>query len=248
MRSIEVRPHIGPNIYDLRSRLELGRQLANDVRLAALEYRSLEKSEEYRYPQKIGDGRPFVFIPGFLGPEFIFPYARVLKGYVTTPSVMFNLPRKNTFDAIKEKVEKKVEFTGKKAIMFGHSIGGVMAKVFAKREPDLVSDVWMFGAPIYFNNPKEVIHPYVLELFKRLVPNDRDFQKALEDSRQPLASDIKLVSVYSRSDPIVNWRASFDAKATNIEVEGSHIGLISNKNVLRELLVRLPRVNPFRVS
>src|SRR5204863_7550284 len=41
-------------------------------------------------------------------------------------------------------------------------------------------------------------------------------------------SDVGFVSVYSRSDAIVDWQACLDPAAEHVEVDASHIGMAVN--------------------
>jgi triacylglycerol lipase len=51
----------------------------------------------------------------------------------------------------------------------------------------------------------------------------------------PLAPDLPTLSIYSRTDGIVDWRACQDPFAECVEVEGSHCGMGVNADVYREL-------------
>jgi hypothetical protein len=49
----------------------------------------------------------------------------------------------------------------------------------------------------------------------------------------PFPEDIRFVSVYSRSDGIVDWRSCLDPAAEHVEVSSSHIGMAVNREVFR---------------
>jgi triacylglycerol lipase len=51
--------------------------------------------------------------------------------------------------------------------------------------------------------------------------------------RAALAPDVAFVSVYSRSDGVVDWRACLDPRADHIEVDSSHVGMVVNAAVYR---------------
>jgi hypothetical protein len=51
----------------------------------------------------------------------------------------------------------------------------------------------------------------------------------------PFPGEVLRVSVWSKSDGIVDWRVSMLRKARNATVVGSHIGLAVNPQVYREL-------------
>jgi hypothetical protein len=57
--------------------------------------------------------------------------------------------------------------------------------------------------------------------------------------RAPFPERIGFVSVYSRSDGIVDWRVCLDPSAEHLEVDSSHIGMPVNAAVYRALAERL---------
>jgi len=53
--------------------------------------------------------------------------------------------------------------------------------------------------------------------------------------RRPLSGQTKVVSIYSSDDPVVpSWSCPFP-RAQNIELSGTHTGLVYNSAVYREL-------------
>jgi triacylglycerol lipase len=46
-----------------------------------------------------------------------------------------------------------------------------------------------------------------------------------EDLQKPLRKDVGYLSVYSKSDGVVNWRACLDPHAEQLEIDASHIGM-----------------------
>jgi hypothetical protein len=55
------------------------------------------------------------------------------------------------------------------------------------------------------------------------------------DLLAPLPPEVRAVSVFSRSDGIVSWRACLDPCARHVEVESSHSGMSVNRAVYRVL-------------
>jgi hypothetical protein len=51
----------------------------------------------------------------------------------------------------------------------------------------------------------------------------------------PLPRTLPLISVYSRSDGIVDWHACLDPCADHVEVHSSHVGMAVNREVYRVL-------------
>jgi hypothetical protein len=46
-----------------------------------------------------------------------------------------------------------------------------------------------------------------------------------EDLQKPLRDDLGYLSVYSKSDGVVNWRSCLDPCARQLEIQASHIGM-----------------------
>ena len=50
---------------------------------------------------------------------------------------------------------------------------------------------------------------------------------------------MRLVSLYSRTDGIVDWRACLDPAAENVEVDASHVGMAVSRDVYRAVAAAL---------
>ncbi|MFC5947415.1 esterase/lipase family protein [Pseudonocardia lutea] len=61
-----------------------------------------------------------------------------------------------------------------------------------------------------------------------------EFRAALRD-----AVGVPFTSVFSRRDRVVPWRSSRDPHATNVEIGGSHLGLLSDTDAKRAVAVAL---------
>ena len=130
--------------------------------------------------------------------------------------------------------------------MQDHCRGGTLAKVLAHRRPDLVCGVVALGSP---QVEPLAVHPLVRlqvemvsrlgslgapGLFKRSCLDGECCSGFWEDLARPLPAEIPLVSVYSKSDGVVDWRSCLDRDATElIEIRASHCGMaISRAAVL----------------
>ena len=126
---------------------------------------------------------------------------------------------------LEERLERLVELQGKRAAVVGQSRGGTLAKVLAKRRPDLVSGVVALGSP---QVDPLAVHPLVRlqveavsrlgslgapGLFKRSCLDGDCCSHFWDDLAGPLRPDIPLVSVYSKSDGVVDWRSCLDPHA-----------------------------------
>jgi pimeloyl-ACP methyl ester carboxylesterase len=198
-----------------------------------------------------GRGRPVLLIPGFLaGDGSLSMMAGWLKRAGYRPSragIVSNvncsavlLPR------LEERLERLAELQGRRAAIVGQSRGGTMAKVLAKRRPDLVSGVIGLGAP---QTDPLAVHPLVRlqveavsrlgslgapGLFKRSCLDGDCCSAFWEDLAGPLQPGIPLVSVYSRSDGVVDWRSCLDPHATDlVEIGASHCGMAVSRAAWR---------------
>jgi triacylglycerol lipase len=139
---------------------------------------------------------------------------------------------------LEERLAGIVREQGEVAVIVGQSRGGGLAKVLAGRRPELVSGIVTLGSP---HLDPLAIHPLVRlqveavcrlgslgapGLFKRsCLDGDccADFWRELAG---PLPPGVGFVSVYSRSDGVVDWRTCLDPCADeHVEIEASHCGM-----------------------
>ena len=113
-----------------------------------------------------------------------------------------------------------------------------LAKVLAARRPDLVSGVVTLGSP---QVGPLAVHPLVrlqveavgrLGIARRpgpvqaLLPATATAARVLGGPRAAAARRRRLVSVYSKSDGVVDWRSCLDPRATElVEIRASHCGM-----------------------
>ena len=139
--------------------------------------------------------------------------------------------------------------------LVGHSLGGVFARELARQFPDDVSQVVTLGSPFSLADASSV-NRLVRMLFERVSGGsveDRRVSMLRADPSQPVG--VPCTSIYSRSDGVVHWRSclEFDTPVTqNLEVWGSHCGLVVNSSVLHAVADRLAQPAnewaPFDVS
>jgi pimeloyl-ACP methyl ester carboxylesterase len=200
-----------------------------------------------------GRGRPVLLIPGFLaGDGSLSMMAGWLKrggyrpcraGIVSNVNCSGNLlPR------LEKRLERLVSEQGQQAAIVGQSRGGTLAKVLAQRRPDLVTGVVALGSP---QVDPLAVHPLVRlqveavgrlgslgapGLFKRSCIDGDCCSSFWEDLAEPLPRGLKLVSVYSKSDGVVDWRSCLDPHATQlVEIDASHCGMAVSKAAWRAI-------------
>jgi triacylglycerol lipase len=188
-----------------------------------------------------GRGRPVLLIPGYLASDrSLGPMARWLRdaGYRTAKAGM----RLNAdcvdraLVSLEARLEQHVAACGEPALIIGQSRGGLFGRLLAGRRPELVSRLITLGAPLM--NPFG-IHPLVLlnigvvgALGSLGVPgllSTRCWRSGTccgatwDEIGKPLRAPF--LSIYSRSDGIVDWRACLDPAARHAAVDSSHLGM-----------------------
>jgi triacylglycerol lipase len=133
---------------------------------------------------------------------------------------------------------------GRPAVLLAHSRGGQFARTVAVRNAKLVSGMITLGSPL---NRMLAVHPVikahvtVLGLAGTLgIPGlmragclwGACCKRLRDDLSGPFPADVPFVSVFSRSDGVVDWRASLDPAARHVEVGCTHAGLISDPSAL----------------
>src|SRR5215210_1423888 len=198
-----------------------------------------------------GRGRPVLLIPGFLaGDNSLSMMAGWLKRAGYRPSragMVANVNCAGTvMPRLEERLERLVSEQGQKAAIVGQSRGGTLAKVLARRRPDLTAGVVALGSP---QIDPLAVHPLVRlqveavgrlgslgapGLFKRSCIDGDCCSSFWEDLAASLPQGVELVSVYSKSDGVVDWRSCLDPHATRlVEVDASHCGMAVSRSAWR---------------
>jgi pimeloyl-ACP methyl ester carboxylesterase len=91
-------------------------------------------------------------------------------------------------------------------------------------------------------DPSRISEALIARTRRLLADGERCCEGFWRDVRAPFPKDVGFVSVYSKTDAIVNWPACLDPAARHIEVDASHCGMGVSKHVYRELAVELERI------
>ncbi len=224
------RPRTGPAGW-------FGRPIHLEAR-TPFEHRSLRRSPLWDgHGLTPGRGRPLLLIPGFLaGRHSVSSLARVLAAAgwaVETASVGRNSgPAYIGVDAATDDLTRMYETAGPVTIV-GHSRGGQFARVLAVRHPLAVAQVIAVGSPLLVKYPEFAAVKVPVQLLDRgwragafgEVHPDRELAVDL-DRAASFPDGIDFVSIFSRSDGIVDWRSCIEDAAVPIEVVASHRGLV----------------------
>lgn len=209
------------------------RALPEYVRYAA-ERRALE-----RLPG--GDGHPVMVFPGLgANDRLTAPLRRSIAavGYpVTGWELGRNLGlRHGVLDKMLARLRAWHDTHGRQVSLVGWSLGGLYARELAKMEPDRVRQVITLGTPsvgdLRANN--------AWRLYELL--NDHKVDAVPIDTALHECPPVPTTSIYSPGEGIVPPGAAMipaGPQCENIAVDGSHIGLPWNPDVIRLVLARL---------
>jgi pimeloyl-ACP methyl ester carboxylesterase len=122
--------------------------------------------------------------------------------------------------------------------LIGHSLGGIYAREVARAAPEHVRRVITVGSPFAGDLRSNVVWPmYESVTGTRIKSIPREIMVRLNEPL-PMPS----TAIFSRTDGVVSWRACLDNEAEdneNVEVPGSHVGLLHNPAVLYVIADRL---------
>jgi len=189
-----------------------------------------------------GGGQPVLLIPGFLvGDDSLSLMTSWLERTGHNPhgaGIRVNADcAARHVDRLTGELEKLAEAEGRAIAIVGQSRGGLYARVLAVRRPQLVSGIVTLGST---HVDPRAVHPLVslqaraLSLLGSLgapgVLSDTCYtgECCVGVSRElsvEFPAGVGFVSVYSRGDGIVDWRACLDPAAECVEVESSHCGM-----------------------
>ena len=205
-----------------------------------------------------GDGRLVLVLPGlFANDMYLQPLRRWLRrvGYRpvrSTLAVNVGCPERLCVQIAGELRRQRERHAGPVAII-GHSRGGILARAIAARLQADAATLVLLGSPvgaivrmpswsaasIADGPPAARRVTDAGSSFRRLVDPDCNVPECgcafPPDLRRPLHPSTRVVSIYSRDDPIVPAAACPVDGARNIEVGGSHSGLAFNRDVYRAL-------------
>jgi pimeloyl-ACP methyl ester carboxylesterase len=190
-----------------------------------------------------GDGSDVVVLPGFaLGHRSTFLLRSFLStlGYrVHDWGLGLNLGARTVGvggERLAERIDKLSDGGARTVSLVGHSLGGVLARLYALAEPGRVRQVICLGSP-FVGDPRAV-NTLVRKIHDRLSTVPAGPPPA---SRPPVLAT-PFTAIYSRTDGIVAPSDCTDApgaRAENIRVYSSHLGLIAHPAVFYAVADRL---------
>jgi triacylglycerol lipase len=234
----------GRPVAETRCTLELGRLLVDPVLRGA------------GVPR--GDGRPVILMPGFLaGDHTLAVIAAWLRRVGYRPYVCGFVANVDCSDRAADRVERRVGAIyrkhGRRVALIGHSRGGHYARAIAARDPERVSHAISLGAGLAEMLAASVPTRFAVAGVRRGV---RVTHRAKSDTC--LSADcacaftqdyarafpselVRLTSIYSKQDGVIRWQSAIVPEADCVEVTGSHVGLVFNRQAYRAIADALAR-------
>lgn len=224
----------------------------------ALEHAALRRDPVFRGRGVAdGAGAPVMLVPGFLaGDPSMGTMAGWLKrmGYRPCRAEMrANVDcGERALGRLEAALERQAEHHGRRVAIVGQSRGGALARLLAVRRPELVSGIVTLGSPL---TNQLAVHPFVRAqvfgvgllgtlgvpgLFSHGCLHGDCCAPARRDAEAAFPAGVGFVSVYSKSDGIVDWRSCLDPAAEHVEVGASHIGMSGHAPTYRAIARALP--------
>ncbi|WP_284125513.1 esterase/lipase family protein [Parerythrobacter aestuarii] len=186
-----------------------------------------------------GDGHPVLVLPGFMTSDMsTFAMRRYLDslGYQTYPwELGRNLGIRSTGidgERVKDRVELLYREHGRKVSLVGWSLGGIMARQLARKHPEMVRQVITLGSP-FTGNPGATNVTALYEWMTGDYLEEDLVRERIAEESAPLP--VPSTAIFSRQDGVTAWENCLDAdlsgETENIELYGSHMGLVFNPAV-----------------
>ena len=185
---------------------------------------------------------PVLTVPGFLAGDWsMIPLARQLRraGHATFGSgLVLNCGcTEMLVDLLERRLQQVADESGRPVALVGQSRGGTLARMLAVRRPELVAGLITLASPLLHQLPTTRSLMAQVDLMARLnvcawpwvVSTDCLAGECAERTTALLTSPwparLPFVSVYSREDAVVDWRACLDPAAEQVEVRSTHNGM-----------------------
>lgn len=194
-----------------------------------------------------GDGEPVVLLPAAVAGDWIMP---VLSGWLrrigyrpfpSTISLHVDCSDR-TLTRLLPHLDRIADAEQRPLTLVGHSRGGLLARAAVTARPGLVQRVVTLASPL--SAPFAVTN---MTLNAAAALARRRFQRAglsdcltascacpfgaAFDAPWPTGPDApRLVSLFTRSDEVVGWQACLTPYGHNVEVRGTHTGLLASRN------------------
>ena len=188
-----------------------------------------------------GDGHPVIVLPSFLrGDGHTVPLRRFLEGCgyaVEGWGLGANLgPTAPALHGVEALLASVYGRHRRKISLIGHSLGGVIARELAKRQPDRVRQLVLLASPSRLPTASP------LEPVYKLLARWHSIDALGAAGRLNAPPDVPVTAIYTRSDGIVAWQSCREIdgeRRESIEVRGAHGTMVRNPAAWRIIADRL---------
>lgn len=203
-----------------------------------------------------GNRLPTILIPGFLTGDWSMSLmASALKTWNFVPhrsGISLNVACTNDLvDRISRRVRQISDRHDRRVALVGWSRGGTLAKLVAMNMPSDIAGIVTLASP---NANPLAVNTVVLKQLRVLnrlntlgaagvlstdcIHGDcaNGVQAALNSE---FPAQVPYVSMYTKSDGVVDWRACLDPDARVVEVQGTHLGVGNDLRVVRDMAEEL---------
>lgn len=193
-----------------------------------------------------GDGRPVVLLPPAAAGDWLMPimltWLRRIGYTAHRSSIGLHVDCSDrTMTKVLPRVEQVAASSGQQVTLVGHSRGGLLGRAIAAARPDLVERLVTLASPI--SEPfavKNLTLAAAAHLARTRLQHRPELlaQGCMTEAcacpygqafRAPLP--VPLISMFTKHDEVVRWEACLVSGARNIEVRGTHVGLLASRNV-----------------
>ncbi len=226
---------------------------------AAVETSALAMSAPLLATAPRGDGHPVLVLPGFATDDGATMLLRAFLAQLGYDMHAWELGRNydhrtvgQNGEHLARRIDAIRDATGKRISLIGWSLGGVIAREAARRDPEAVRQVITLGSP-FSGNPRAT---NLNSLYERMTGNIVATPAMIErfsTGHHPLK--VPATAVYSKTDGVTAWQnciVAADDQAENIPVYASHFGMVLNPSVYLVIADRLAQEEgawrPFEAS
>jgi pimeloyl-ACP methyl ester carboxylesterase/anti-anti-sigma regulatory factor len=192
-----------------------------------------------------GDGHPVMVLPPFAADDaYTSPLRSLLRGLGYAAHGWHqgtNLSRtRRIVEGLPARLVDLQRRHGARVSLIGHSGGGLWARDLARALPEAVRQVITLGCPFRLR-PGDATQadPLASLLLVDQVPQDPG-ELIDEEFRPPVP--VPVTAIYTRTDGVASWWAGIQSEGPrreNVEVFGSHCGLVHNPAAIIAIIDRL---------
>jgi pimeloyl-ACP methyl ester carboxylesterase len=202
-------------------------------------------------PSTADRSRAVLLIPGFMaGDATLYPVASRLRlsGHrVHFAGIWANIDCPlRTLERLERSLRSAARRSGGKAVIIGHSLGGIYARELARRLPQMVERAILLGSPLKHpvessNGPVKALALALKRAHSRCIARIGEPCEICGFDLPRTPPDVPETIIYTKSDGVVEWESCIESgpNVENLEVRSSHCGLPLSLEVWKLITERL---------